>query len=212
MSSAGRAQGRVDPRIAHTRRVVTEAAAALLASEGFERATIDAIADRSGVSRSTIYRHWPDRADLMRDAFSVVCAYERLESSGILHVDLRAKGRNLARGLVEDAWGRMLPALVSAADHDDDLRRALTTYTGERRADVAALVAGAIERGEARVVGDLRSLAERFAGPFFLRRLMTGDPLDDAFVEDQVRSLCAAVGAPYEPEARPGDGGSGVPH
>ena len=55
-----------------------------------------------------------------------------------------------------------------------------------------------MERGEIGSDIDPVCEAERFAGPFFLRRLVTADTLDADFVEAQVRATCRALGAPYE--------------
>ncbi|UCG40256.1 MAG: helix-turn-helix transcriptional regulator, partial [Acidimicrobiia bacterium] len=60
----------VDPRIERTKTVVLQAAFAVIGELGFGGATIDAIAQRSGVARSTIYRHWPDRADLLIESMA----------------------------------------------------------------------------------------------------------------------------------------------
>ncbi|MFC2153638.1 TetR/AcrR family transcriptional regulator, partial [Actinomycetota bacterium] len=58
----------VDPRIERTRTVVMRTAIDIVAERGFQGASIDAIAQRSGVARSTIYRHWPDKSDLLLEA------------------------------------------------------------------------------------------------------------------------------------------------
>ncbi len=188
---------RVDPRIERTRAVVVEATAELLAQEGFERITIDGIAEHSGVARSTIYRHWPDRADLLGQAFAVVCTVEHTPDHGSLAADLRHKGQHLAHGLTDESWGQMLPSLVGASAHDDDLRRALMDFNTERRGDVLALIERAVTRGEVSDDVDARCALERFVGPFFLRHLMTEDPVDTDFVERQVEAACADLGASY---------------
>ena len=58
-----------DPRIERTRQVVLDAVLALVAESGYGAVTIEAVAARSGVAKSTIYRHWPGRAELVNDAF-----------------------------------------------------------------------------------------------------------------------------------------------
>ncbi len=189
----------VDPRIERTRAVVVQAAADLLADEGFERITIDAIADASGVARSTIYRHWPDRADLLGQAFTVVCSVQPTPDHGSLVADLRHKAIHLARGLTDEPWGRMLPSLVGAAEHDDDLRRGLLAFNAERRGESQELLQRAVERGEISGDHDLHGALERFIAPFFFRRVVTHEPLDDDFVEAQLAAVCAALGAPYTP-------------
>ena len=59
----------VDPRIERSRCAVLEATVALLAESGYGAVTIEAVAARSGVAKSTIYRHWPGRVELIHDAF-----------------------------------------------------------------------------------------------------------------------------------------------
>ena len=65
-------QPRVDPRIIRSRRAILEAALAELADRGYGAFTIDGVATRAGVARSTIYRHWPDRAGLIADAIDAL--------------------------------------------------------------------------------------------------------------------------------------------
>lgn len=192
---------RVDPRIERTHALVVEAAAELLAEEGFERITIDGIAERSGVARSTIYRHWPDRAELLGKAFDIVCTTHEAPDLGSLVADLRYKVSQLAYGLTEETWGRMLPSLIGAAEHDDDLKRALLAFNAQRRAEALEVVQRAVDRGEVDGDLDLRGALERFISPFFLRRIMTDEPVDDALVERQLRSICDELAAPYtEPD------------
>ncbi len=196
---------RVDPRVERTRAVVVKTAAELLAQEGFERITIDGIAEHSGVARSTIYRHWPDRADLLGQAFAVVCWVDDMPDHGNLVADLRHKLTMLAEGLTEEAWGAMLPSLIGASAHDDDLRRALIDFNSRRRGELGELFVRAVDRGEIDDEHDIPGVMERLVGPFFLRRLMSEDPLDPSFVERQLRSACAEVGARYSPPDDPPD-------
>ena len=189
----------LDPRVERTRRVVIEATASLLTDEGFGRVTIDAIAEASGVARSTIYRNWPDRADLLVDAFTEVCAIGPTPTSGRIADDFRAKARQLVHGLHHEAWGRILPSIVAAAAHDDEVREALVRFNEERRTEAVAMVERAVEQGQLAAPDDARRPLERFISGFFFRYLFAHAALDDEFVEDQVRRLCADLGADYEP-------------
>ncbi len=60
---------RIDPRIAQTRAQVHAATLAIIAESGVRAATVERIADRAGVSRSTVYRRWPDLPRLYYEAF-----------------------------------------------------------------------------------------------------------------------------------------------
>lgn len=176
----------VDPRTERTRETVLAAAAELLADRGFERVTIDGLAERSGVARSTIYRNWPERAQLLAQAFAVMCPHHAEVDEGSLEADLRLIGTTLAQGLAHEDWGRALPSLIAAADHDADLREASVAFTGERRAALRSVLVRARERGEVRPEADLDQAVRRFSGPFFYARLISREPLDEAFVEAQV--------------------------
>ena len=57
----------IDPRVARTRRDVLAAAREVLLEDGWERVTLARVAERSGYARTTLYRHWPQRLDLLRD-------------------------------------------------------------------------------------------------------------------------------------------------
>src|SRR3546814_1248970 len=57
----------LDPRVVRTRRHVLAAARTVLVEEGWQRVTVTRVADRSGYARTTLYRHWPQRLDLLRD-------------------------------------------------------------------------------------------------------------------------------------------------
>jgi AcrR family transcriptional regulator len=57
-----------DPRAVRTRQRVLDATVRLLAEQGVQAANMEAIAAAAGTSRSTLYRHWPDRLPLLIDA------------------------------------------------------------------------------------------------------------------------------------------------
>ena len=59
-----------DPRVSRTRAAVVQSAADLLIERGVAAVTIEAVVQRSGVTRSTIYRHWPTRGDIVAAAFT----------------------------------------------------------------------------------------------------------------------------------------------
>ncbi len=184
----------LDPRIARTRDVVISATAEVLAECGFERITIEAIAERSGVARSTIYRNWPTRADLFIAGFERVCSFQPVPDLGSLRTELHQLGTLLANGLNEAVWGLVLPSLIGSAAHDPDLRHAQEAFSDARRTEVAEVFIRAAERGEIDASTNAGDLAEAFAGPFFFRRLMTNRPLDEDFVQRQVDNAARNAG------------------
>ncbi len=183
----------LDPRVERTRSVVLGATADLLAEDGFERITVEAIAERSGVARSTIYRNWPTTADLLVEAFAVLVDKGPPPDLGSLRADLMALGRELARGLSTAAWGHALPSLISGAAHDPELARAQRAFSRARRLEIGEVFLRAVARNEIHPLDDPGEVAEAFAAPFFFRALMTGEPLDHAFVDRHVDRIVAAM-------------------
>jgi AcrR family transcriptional regulator len=185
-----------DPRVARTTEVVLAATVELLAEVGVDRITIDAIAERSGVARSTVYRNWPDRSELLAQGFRRLFASSPadLEPSGSLAQDLRALGRLLVGQVNGEAWKRAVPSLIGAVD-EPAMQQLVANICRERRLEAMAILTRAIEDDEIEPTDQLESAMERFVAPFFIRRLMSHEPLDEAFVEAQVQATLAQLGA-----------------
>jgi AcrR family transcriptional regulator len=186
-------EANVDPRIERTREVVVAATAALLVVAGFERITIEAIAEQSGVARSTIYRNWPDRADLFVEGFERLCAIESIPDLGSVEAELQAVGTMLTEGLENDEWGAALRSLIGSSAHDDELLAAQHRFSEQRRADVAEVFARGRARGEITSDAHDGDLVELFVAPFFFRHLMTPRRLNAELVERQVATLLRLV-------------------
>jgi AcrR family transcriptional regulator len=188
----------MDPRVVRTRRQVLLAATELLGERGFERLTIDAIAEQSGVARSTIYRHWPSPVELFREAFDALCGASVVPDTGDLHADLLALSMDIRTMLETSPLGLSLPSLVSAAAHDQSLHEATRAFTCERRAVVRRRLEAARERGEVDAYSDLDLAVVRFVGPLFYTALIARDPLDDEFLGANVRAALRELRSPAD--------------
>ena len=184
---------KLDPRVAHTRLIVLDATVAILAERGFERLTVEAVAERSGVARSTIYRNWPDRRDLLTDGFERMCSFEEIPDLGSMEAELRFVADQLATSLNNDAWAQALPSLIGAAHHDAGLTEAQRRFSQRRQAIIGAIFERAAARGE--IASDRRApqLAELFGSGFFFRFLMTRAPIDAEFIDTHVAAVIAVA-------------------
>jgi len=191
---SGGVRGRVDPRVARSRRAVLDAALAELAERGHGAFTIEGVATRAGVARSTVYRLWPDRTALVSDAIEEL--NRQPPPPGDEHVPARARVvelvRHLAGAMRSSPVAACLPALIDGAERDRALRRLHHRYNDRRRAALAAAVAAAVEAGEARPGTDPELAAVALAGAVVYRRVMTARPLRD----DEVEPLVATVLGP----------------
>jgi AcrR family transcriptional regulator len=73
-----------DPRIERSRRVILEAVLEELGAVGYGSLTIEGVAARAGVGKSTIYRHWPGKLALVEDAFRTLKAQALIPDTGSL--------------------------------------------------------------------------------------------------------------------------------
>lgn len=185
---------RTDPRTIRTRQIVVAATVELLLEVGFERITIDSIAERSCVARSTIYRNWPSRADLFIDAFTSMKAALRTVDTGSLRDDLHAQMQLLAQGLREAEWSRLLPSLVSAADQDPELQAAFDAFADARRAGLREIFARGVDRGEILPVEELELVLDRLAGVLFFRRLFGNREISEDLVSRLADAALVEVG------------------
>jgi AcrR family transcriptional regulator len=111
-----------DPRVARTRATVLGTAADIVVEQGPTALTVDAVVARSGVARSTIYRHWPTRDDLLVDVFSF-CAPAIVSPPPELgfEVAMRWFLHDLVQQMSDPKWNRMMPALLALKTYEATL-------------------------------------------------------------------------------------------
>ncbi len=182
-----------DPRAVRSRRVIIETALDLLAEHGFAGTTIEAISARSGVAKTTIYRHWPDKRALLLAAVEATVPTASAPDSGSLRGDVLGFVHDLRRVLDAPA-AALVPALVDAAERDPEIARLLAEFTLQRRRPLHAAVRRAVARGEIRDDGATELVDVLLLGPIFYRRLLSREPLTDDFVERVVDAVLSALG------------------
>jgi AcrR family transcriptional regulator len=181
----------VDPRVLRTRESVIAATQEALVEEGYAAITIDGIARRSGVARTTIYRHWGSIADLVIDAITLIDEQWSAPDTGSVRDDLVAQGNRLNEKLSTSEWGRALPTLVDGSSRDPELLRLHTLRTCQRRDQTIALVDRGIARGELPADVDAALVVDRIAGPIFYHHLILHQPIDHAYITRLVDDVLA---------------------
>src|SRR5579863_2637261 len=107
----------LDPRILLSRERVLTTTLDLLTEAGLDDLTIDDISRRSGVAKTTIYRHWPNRSALVIDACShMTDGDEAPPDTGSLEGDVRAILTNIAELLGTARWASVVPSIVAVAE------------------------------------------------------------------------------------------------
>src|SRR5262245_26321712 len=113
------------PRSQRARRAVLDAARAIVEKGGYDAATIEAIAERAGVAKTTIYRSWPNRAALIVDLLMQMAAQAGPPPTGPDPLGaVRIEMRGIA-GAADHLMGRLLTSLVGEAQRDPEIRTAL---------------------------------------------------------------------------------------
>ena len=108
----------IDPRIERTRSKALAAAIQVVGERGFSAASIEAIADQSGVARSTIYRHWPDRTSLLLEAVRDLLGQAVHFTSTDLRSDLISIASALSASLATNPIGAIVASLIFEARSD----------------------------------------------------------------------------------------------
>jgi AcrR family transcriptional regulator len=146
--------------------------------------TVEAIAERAGVSKATIYRWWPNRAAVVMDGFlSVVSSEVPFPHTGRARVDIRTHMRRLAEALGGE-MGRTVAALIAEGQDDPELAEALRSrWLSVRRAEAREILELGIKRGELRDDIDLEVAVDVLYGPIYYRMLVGHEPLDSDFAD-----------------------------
>ncbi len=76
------------PRSAQSHQAILKATLALFAEEGLAGLSIEAIAERAGVGKTTIYRRWSSKEDVIKDALTLFRADHPLPDTGNIRDDL----------------------------------------------------------------------------------------------------------------------------
>lgn len=165
-----------DPRVERTRTAVHAAVLDLLVSEGPAAVTHQRVADESGVSRATIYRHWPDRAGLLVDC---VAAQRPVtsppEPSGDLREDLVDLFTMLAEEMGDHPEMPWFIAMLAQSEHDPDMVVLRQRLSAIEDMPIAPYLERLRERG---VEVDEQVVAAMIVGPLFALRFIFGRQLD----------------------------------
>ena len=135
------ARGKGRPRDEAARRRILNAALDLMDETAFAQVTAEAIAERAGASKATVYRWWPNKAAVVIEAFREAVAPELpLRDTGSLREDLTTQVKNFAR-VLSGRGGRMLRSFVVAARSDPDVAAAFRSiWSDPRRAEAKGML------------------------------------------------------------------------
>ena len=170
--------------------VIRAAILRLLADVGYGALTMDAVASEAGVGKATIYRRWRTKQDLVVDTISDLNRDQASPpDTGSLEGDVRAMLQALL-GIVSGPAGAATLSLLSTVAHEPALADAFRRGpVVEWRKAFETVWSRAQERGEVSADSSGGLISEATSGPIVQRWLLTGEPVDESYVEEIMQRI-----------------------
>jgi AcrR family transcriptional regulator len=193
-----------DPRVARTRAAVLEAATELLVEGGPNALTVDAIVARSGVAKSTIYRHWESRDEILLAVFEI-CAPNPPAFDGSLPFEgaLRKFARAVAELMSDPQWARIIPVMLMLKYHEGGIAALEDRLEDRQRDALAAAMQRGVDEGVLRAGLDVEQATAHLVGPLLFARLTGAVQLTPEFADRTVDVFLAGYTSATPKSERP---------
>jgi AcrR family transcriptional regulator len=171
-----------DARVQRSRERVLTSAFDLLGESGVSGFTIDEVARRSGVAKTTIYRHWPAREALVLEAASLISAAVEVPDTGSVQGDVTVILNNLGGLLGTARWSSVVPSIVDVAERDPQFAAVHGRIQRGHASPLREVLVRAAGRGELPATTDPAHVISALIGPLYYRRWFSREPIDERFV------------------------------
>jgi AcrR family transcriptional regulator len=179
--------GRGRPRDAGVEGRVLDAGMAEMRARGYDGMSVDRVAERAGVAKTTIYRRWPSKAELVMAMITELTSTVPFDPSGDPRGDLTEFVAGIAAAL-DGIPTTLVADLVAAAAREPRVGNGVRALWAERHAAVAAAITQAQADGLMPAHADPRVVVDQLVGALYYRLLITGEPIDPAYVRALVHS------------------------
>jgi len=182
-----------DARVRRSRERVLTAAFELLGESGVGGFAVDEVARRSGVAKTTIYRHWPTREALVLEAASRISAEQPVPDTGAVRADLTALLTHTGHLLTTARWSSVVPSIVDVAERDPEFAEVHARIQRGHAVAVRKVIERAVASGEIPAAADRSVMISALIGPLYYRRWFSREPIDEAFVATIVAGVLSQV-------------------
>lgn len=185
----------MDPRIARSHASVLQAATALLVEGGPDALTVDGVVARSGVAKSTVYRHWATRDDLVADVIRECAPHvEPLPEGLAFEAALQELTRRLVAAMGDPKWRRMIPALLLLRLQHSDVAQIDEQLKDDQHDLFATVLRLGVDEGrlDSGVLEDVDRVMALLVGPVLMAALVDSAPLNDEFADEVAGQFLAA--------------------
>ncbi|CAH8767790.1 TetR/AcrR family transcriptional regulator [Paenibacillus dendritiformis] len=182
------------PRNVEAQKSILSASYELLLENGFQAVTVDKIAERAQVSKATIYKWWPNKAAVVMDGFlHAATARLPVPDTGSALNDILIHATNLA-GFLISREGTIITELLGEGQFDSGLAEAYRArFFRPRRLEARSLLEKGVQRGELKKNLDIGICIDLIYGPIFYRLLVTGETLDEPYVQHLVTNAFEGI-------------------
>jgi AcrR family transcriptional regulator len=186
------------PRSEQAKRAVLAAALELVSEDGYAALSIEGIAARAGVAKTTIYRSWPSKAAVVMDAIFVESDPQlAFPDTGSAREDLRLQMSRVAELLTEPGFGKPFVGLLAESQHDPALADALHQWLiRARRSGATEVLRRGVARGELRADLDVDVAIDALYGALYYRLLVSHQPLSAEYVQSVIDVVFPGLRAP----------------
>jgi AcrR family transcriptional regulator len=171
------------PRDQHAAETILAATMELLAEVGFAGVTVDAVAQRAGVGKATIYRRWESKERLVLDAIRASAEPAPVPDTGSVAGDLQQIYGRMAENLSQPEARSLLMAMVAQAAVDEVVGELLRALVSQRKEVTRSVLRRAVAEGELPEGADLDLLIDLLGGAVYYRTCIVGRPVGPKTVE-----------------------------
>jgi len=201
MTAAGRGpestpppRGRGRPRSEEARADILRATRELLLEEGYTNLAISHVARRARVAKTTVYRWWPTKGELVLEAAGACIAIGEVPDTGSTSEDLRIASEQLIQTFSDPMAAVVIFAAISPADHDPDLAAAFRDrHVYPWRMSAARAIERGLGRADIPPGRDVGFLLDVLVGTVLQRTLVVAHPETEGLAE-KMRDLIMGLG------------------
>ncbi len=172
---------------------ILEATLDVVADVGYAGLTVEAVAQRAGVGKATIYRRWSSKEALLLDAWLSCIAPIAEPDTGTLRGDLALIFNAVNHGRPDDVMRRIFPQMIAASKVDPDAHTTYQAFVDERRRPLQSVLARAVRRGELPADADLGLVHDLLVAPLTYRWLVSDGDVGPDVVQAIIEIVLTGV-------------------
>jgi len=191
------------PRNDHIHRLILNTALDLAFEVGFRALSVEAIAAKAGVGKTTIYRRWPNKGAVVMDAFlSIVGPKTSFPSRDRAIESIQLQMRTQVKAF-RSKYGRMIRSLVGDGQFDPEVLEAFRQrWILPRRQLARSTIELAMKQGDLRSDLDVDTVIDTLYAPIYYRLMFETGPISDAYADGLYQSVIEGYGTSKHPKSK----------